>query len=339
MSSSGSGGQRAQRIAPAEQHLGDRLAAFVDGELADDARERVQAHLATCPQCKAAATEQRRLKSVVAASELPAISAGLLARLQGLGGCGPKDGGDDGRGPGIDGRAVLDGHDVHEVPQGGRRGPFDGGLLGSGVFGSGGRRQLSYLAPAPDLVAPGDGKGARGFRIHELARTLTGDQPDGRSPLDGPAGRVPATAGPAAPAAGQASRGRRFAFAAAGAFSMAAIAIGGALPMEAGVDGSAHPDDGPAVTPFSAANSITDTHGTTPRDLLDAREERRLRQVGVPSPSALAVASSVASVTSVALSSPRATPGALPADAFDPAPAPVLNGSVGTLGRSSGALR
>jgi len=82
VTSSGTGEHRPQRPAPAEQHLGDRLAAFVDGELTDDSRDRVLAHLATCPQCKTAAAEQRRLKSVVAASELPAISAGLLARLQ-----------------------------------------------------------------------------------------------------------------------------------------------------------------------------------------------------------------------------------------------------------------
>lgn len=337
MSSSGSGAQRAQRIAPAEQHLGDRLAAFVDGELADDARDRVQAHLATCPQCKAAATEQRRLKSVVAASGLPAISAGLLARLQGLAACGPGDG--DG-GPGTDGRGALGGHDVHEVPQDRRRGPFDGGLLGSGVFGSGGGRQLSYLAPAADLVAPGDGKGARGFRIHELARTLTGDPHAAPSPLDGPADPRAAGRGGAgtAPAAGQASRGRRFAFAAAGAFSMAAIAIGGALPMEAGVDGGAHPDDGPAVTPFSAANSITDTHGTTPRDLLDAVERRQLRQAGAPGPGSLASGASVASVTSVALSSPQATPDGLPADALATGRAPALNGSAAGSAPSSAAL-
>ncbi|NUS11207.1 MAG: hypothetical protein HOY69_07335, partial [Streptomyces sp.] len=172
MSTSGSGDPRDRRAAAPEQHLGDRLAAFVDGELADDARERVQAHLATCPQCKAAATEQRRLKSVVAASELPAISAGLLARLQGLAAGGP-DGPD---GPGPDTKGPLGVHDVHDVRDlpGVGRGPFDGGLLGSGVFGSGGRRQPSYLAPARDLVAPGDGKGARGFRIHEMARGLTG---------------------------------------------------------------------------------------------------------------------------------------------------------------------
>lgn len=323
MSSSGSGEQRAQRIAPAEQHLGDRLAAFVDGELADDARDRVLAHLATCPQCKAAATEQRRLKNVVAASELPAISAGLMARLQGLASCGDGDGGS-----GLDGRGKSGAFGVHEVsPGGGRRGPFDGGMLGSGVFGSGGRRdQVSYLVPARDLVAPGDGKGARGFRIHELARTLTDDRNGDSAPLDGPEA-LGSTGRGGATAAGstQASRSRRFAVAAAGAFSMAAIAIGGALPMEAGVDGGARPDDGPAVTPFSAANSVTDTHGTTPRDLLDVRDERLLRQDRAFSPSALAAAASVASVTSVALNGPQQTPGAVPSGAFTAGPVQALN--------------
>jgi anti-sigma factor RsiW len=75
---------------PAEQHLGDRLAALVDGELGHDTRERVLAHLATCPRCKAEADAQRTLKSVFASSAPPPPSAGLLARLQGLPG-GPLD--------------------------------------------------------------------------------------------------------------------------------------------------------------------------------------------------------------------------------------------------------
>ncbi|MER7109058.1 anti-sigma factor family protein [Streptomyces sp. NPDC000229] len=81
---------------PAEQHLGDRLAALVDGELGHDARERVLAHLATCPKCKAEADAQRRLKSVFAQAAPPPPSEGLLARLQGLPGGAP--GGDDDRG-------------------------------------------------------------------------------------------------------------------------------------------------------------------------------------------------------------------------------------------------
>ncbi|PWS46836.1 zf-HC2 domain containing protein, partial [Streptomyces sp. FT05W] len=69
---------------PAEQHLGDRLAALVDGELKHDARERVLAHLATCARCKAEADSQRRLKSAFATSAAPSPSEGFLARLQGL---------------------------------------------------------------------------------------------------------------------------------------------------------------------------------------------------------------------------------------------------------------
>jgi anti-sigma factor RsiW len=277
VSNSGSGEQhRPHRPAPAEQHLGDRLAAFVDGELTDDGRDRVQAHLATCTQCKAAATEQRRLKSVVAGSELPAISAGLMARLQGLPGLGGPDDRDGPADPPADSAER-------------RRGPFDGGLLGSGprlpgpdlsgsgLSGSGsGRGEFSYLGPAPDLVAAEDSRG-RGFRIH------THDS---------------------------ASRGRRFAFAAAGAFSMAAIAIGSALPMEAAVDGGARPDDGPAVSPLSAGQ-VSDTRGVTPRGVLGVEERQRTRRAPVV----------VASATSVALSRPLLAPGVVPLVA------PELSGS------------
>lgn len=193
-----------EQSAPAEQHLGDRLAAFVDGELADDARDRILAHLVTCPQCKAAAYEQRRLKSAIAATAAPALPAALMARLQGLpgGGCG----GDRGRGS------------------------FDGGLPGGDVFGRGGLPDgFSYLEAGPDLLPVSDAR-SRGFRVHEAGRP------------------------------GSASRGRRFAFAAAGAFSMAAIALGGALSMESAVGGPrAHPEEqGPAVVPMSVTAVSSD---------------------------------------------------------------------------------
>ncbi|MDX6355768.1 MAG: hypothetical protein QOF98_2671 [Streptomyces sp.] len=290
MSSSGTGEHRPQRPAPAEQHLGDRLAAFVDGELTDDSRDRVLAHLATCPQCKTAAAEQRQLKSVVAASELPAISAGLLARLQGLPGMGPNDDFRD-RGPwdpgGPGGPATPDTVDGPGEP---RPGPFDGGLLGSGTLGSSrsgalgsGWREFSYLGPARDLLAPA-GSRSRGFRIHQPAAPATSAAPELPDV-------VPQQSGSGTTAA---SRSRRFAFAAAGAFSLAAIAIGGALPMEAAVDGGARPDDGPAVSPLSA-NSVSDTHAAAPRDLLEEKE-------GLPP----AVA---ASATSVALTRPMLAAG------------------------------
>ncbi|MFC9298546.1 anti-sigma factor family protein [Streptomyces sp. NPDC057011] len=149
---------------PAEQHLGDRLAALVDGELDHDARERVLAHLATCAKCKAEADAQRRLKTMFVESAPPPLSEGLLARLQGLPGGGP------------DGPAGPAG------PAGprGQQGPVGADPFASFAYGlpSGRPRQ-------------------EGFRIHEVGRPR-----------------------------------RRFAFVAAGAVSLAALALGGSLPLE-----------------------------------------------------------------------------------------------------------
>ncbi|MFD7263449.1 zf-HC2 domain-containing protein [Streptomyces sp. NPDC059874] len=154
---------------PAEQHLGDRLAALVDGELNHDARERVLAHLATCAKCKAEADAQRRLKSMFVESAPPPLSAGLLARLQGLPGGG------------------LDGPSGPLGPSGpaGSAGPA--GDQPADPFGS-----FAY-ALAPTALPPQQ----EGFRIHEVGRPR-----------------------------------RRFAYVAAGAVSLAALALGGALPME-----------------------------------------------------------------------------------------------------------
>ncbi|GAA3181326.1 MULTISPECIES: anti-sigma factor family protein [Streptomyces] len=175
---------------PAEQHLGDRLAALVDGELGHDARERVLAHLATCGRCKAEADAQRRLKSFFAQAAPPGPSEGLLARLQGLPG-GDPDG--PGGGLGAFGRAEFD---------------RDGGGFGY---------QPSSGAQAGEAHAPRQ----RGFRIHETER-------------------------PAQPR-------RRFAFAAAGAVSLAALALGGTLPLEAAIDPPGRQDGtGATVVPLSA---------------------------------------------------------------------------------------
>ncbi|MFE2181442.1 anti-sigma factor family protein [Streptomyces sp. NPDC059455] len=206
---------------PAEQHLGDRLAALVDGELGHDARERVLAHLATCCKCKAEADAQRRLKNVFAQTAPPAPSEGFLARLQGL----PAAGGDDGMGGS----------------------PFGG----SGVFGPrdlrGGSRDVRELRdvrepeerrerafafvpamPPGTAIAPAASARAsrqRGFRIHEVER---------------PAPR------------------RRFAFAAAGAVSLAAFALGAALPLDAAVAPPGNSADGAdtAVSPMSADTAV-----------------------------------------------------------------------------------
>ncbi|TXS56769.1 anti-sigma factor family protein [Streptomyces sp. t39] len=171
---------------PAEQHLGDRLAALVDGELGHDARDRVLAHLATCHKCKAEADAQRRLKSVFAQSAPPPLSEGLLARLQGL-------------------PAEPAGGDSPQGPFGGR--PADtvyGALTPSAEHPRGRRGEAFGYVPGGSHAAALPGAGG-GFRIHEVGRAEAE-----RSPW----------------------RGRRFAFAAASAVSFAAIALGGAVPVD-----------------------------------------------------------------------------------------------------------
>ncbi|OPF78731.1 hypothetical protein VT50_0218430 [Streptomyces antioxidans] len=223
---------------PAEQHLGDRLAALVDGELGHDARERVLAHLATCCKCKAEADAQRRLKNVFAQTAPPAPSEGFLARLQGL----PAAGGDDGMGgspfggPGVFAPRDLRGgpRDVRELRD--VREPEE-------------RRERAFAfvpaMPPGTAIAPAASARAsrqRGFRIHEVER---------------PAPR------------------RRFAFAAAGAVSLAAFALGAALPLDAAVDppGAANSADGAdtAVSPASVADTAVNA----------GVRERTRREVGL----------------------------------------------------------
>ncbi|MFE7429984.1 zf-HC2 domain-containing protein [Streptomyces sp. NPDC057545] len=213
---------------PAEQHLGDRLAALVDGELKHDARERVLAHLATCAKCKAEAAAQRRLKSVFAQSAPPSPSEGFLARLQGLPGGPGND--DDGRGgPFGDSGRFTDGFLPVSRRPGSRTATGHGpGLGGFGYLPDDGHGSTAVLPRATaraDLRLPG-GSARTGFRIHE-------------------AGREPDRA---------ASRGRRFAFAAAGAVSLAAIALGGALQTGAGTSTPARAAGaGNTVTPLDTA--------------------------------------------------------------------------------------
>ncbi|AUH40786.1 anti-sigma factor family protein [Streptomyces sp. CMB-StM0423] len=178
-------------LSPAEQHLGEALAALVDGELPHDSRDRVLAHLATCPRCKAEADEQRRLKSVFSAAAPPAPSDGLLARLENL--------------PGVD------------LDDAARRSPFAGGAGGNARPGgrAGGARPARTGGFGGGILGGAVLDGGPGFPIHEAERPSV-------------------------------ARGRRFAFAAAGAVSFAALALGGALPIESAVDPSG---GSPAVTP------------------------------------------------------------------------------------------
>ncbi|MEU9921389.1 zf-HC2 domain-containing protein [Streptomyces griseoluteus] len=166
----------------AEQHLGDRLSALVDGELGHESRDRVLAHLATCCRCRAEADAQRRLKNVFAEAAPPPPSESFLARLQGL-------------------------------PGGDADGP--------------GERFTFRYVPADSGQAPEQ----RGFRIHSVA-----DRPS--------------------------SRGLRFAAAAAGAVSLAAVALGGvttALPGDLAADARGGSGNGSNVAPSRSAGTGAST--------------------------------------------------------------------------------
>ncbi|WEO95522.1 zf-HC2 domain-containing protein [Streptomyces sp. FXJ1.172] len=215
----------------AEQHLGDRLSALVDGELGHESRERVLAHLATCARCKAEADAQRRLKNVFAEAAPPPPSASLLARLQGL-----PAGGDGMSTPG----GGLFGADPQDEPAG--RDDGSGGASGlpglsglqdvSAVFGAsrGERFAFGYVPARPHGPVPAPAAHERGFRTHPVGRP-----DDGRS----------------------ASRGLRFAFAAAGAVSLAAVALGGvttAFPGDTTADARGGAGSG-SVTPARSAGT------------------------------------------------------------------------------------
>ncbi|MFJ3198450.1 zf-HC2 domain-containing protein [Streptomyces griseoviridis] len=184
-----------------EQHLGDRLSALVDGELGHETRERVLAHLATCARCRVEADAQRRLKSVFAQAAPPPPSESFLARLQGLPGGG--DAGDaryavdpDGGGSPF-GRGFGDGLTAAQEPLAPSGVfPATGGLGGFGPK-RGERFAFGYLPARPHPPEPAPGPG---FRVHDVSR----HDADRSS-----------------------SRGLRFAFVAAGAVSLAAIALGG----------------------------------------------------------------------------------------------------------------
>jgi len=63
------------------EHLGSRLGALVDGELAHDDRDRALAHLACCAQCRTLVEAERTLKSRLDAMPMPEPSARLMAAL------------------------------------------------------------------------------------------------------------------------------------------------------------------------------------------------------------------------------------------------------------------
>jgi hypothetical protein len=196
----------------------------VDGELGHETRERVLAHLATCPKCKAEADAQRRLKNVFAEAAPPPPSESFLARLQGLPAGGDSDGGD---GP-------LGGGGFAGLP--GRHGA-------TGVFGlkRGERFEFGYVPSRPHGSVLPPSSADHGFRIHDVSRH---------------------------DAERSASRGMRFAFVAAGAVSLAAIALGGVTtgtPADPAADARGGAGSGSNVTPARTQGSAAVTAPETQR--------------------------------------------------------------------------
>ncbi|MFI9327323.1 anti-sigma factor family protein [Kitasatospora sp. NPDC052868] len=212
---------RAVAVRPAEpveeHHLGERLSSFVDGELGHDSRDRVQAHLATCPQCLAEADEGRAVKHLLTHTGTPGPSSALMARLMAVGTLQ-----DDQLPPERSRR------DDDDLPGGGvaASGTLGGSRLNGGSFGRGAGASFGAGALGADAPLPGVDPRAFG-RGGSVLRPLMGRR-TGR-----PAGSAQPQPQPAAASTGPAMvrqiapRGRRFVFAAAGAFSVAAVTLGG----------------------------------------------------------------------------------------------------------------
>lgn len=66
------------------QHLGDRVAALVDGELDHEARDRALAHIAHCAACRAEVEAHRAVKEMLRRAVAPRPDAGTVTDLLAL---------------------------------------------------------------------------------------------------------------------------------------------------------------------------------------------------------------------------------------------------------------
>ncbi|MEW1912247.1 zf-HC2 domain-containing protein [Kitasatospora sp. NPDC085895] len=212
---------------PAEEHhLGDRLSAYLDGELGHDSRERVQAHLATCPDCLAEADEGRAVKHLLTRTDNPGPSSTLMARLLAVAAL-PED--EDGSGPG-GGMPAVPGTLGGSRLTGGSFGRGAGASFGSGALGA--ETPIPGVDPRagrPVLPTPGNRLSLVPSAARPAAALRSLTEPRGRRAEQPSRGRAGVLPEPAAAAArpGPTPFGRRFVFAAAGAFSVAAVTLAG----------------------------------------------------------------------------------------------------------------
>ena len=71
-------------------HLGDDVAAFVDGQLSSEATALADEHLAHCERCQQAVRQQRLLKARMSGTSAPLPRSDLLASLGSLPASSPK---------------------------------------------------------------------------------------------------------------------------------------------------------------------------------------------------------------------------------------------------------
>jgi hypothetical protein len=65
-------------------HLGEDVAAYVDGQLSPDATDRADEHLAHCERCRRSVVQQRALKDRMCRTGMPVPPPSLLASLDAL---------------------------------------------------------------------------------------------------------------------------------------------------------------------------------------------------------------------------------------------------------------
>ncbi|MFJ4676243.1 MULTISPECIES: anti-sigma factor family protein [unclassified Kitasatospora] len=218
-----------------EHHLGERLSGYLDGELGHDARERVQAHLATCPDCLAEAEQARSVKRALSEAGTPGPSAALMARLMAVAALPEEQDGPDGPPGGTGGS--------------GSGGVFGGSRLTGGSFGRG----AGFGGGALGADAPIPGIDPRAGLFGTRPSALPGREPDADlRPLAAGLGELPVSR--------PAARGRRLVFAAAGAFSVAAVTLGGVGSVTAGQSPGRQPTSvtpvGGAVVPVNAQQPV-----------------------------------------------------------------------------------
>ncbi|MFD5562034.1 zf-HC2 domain-containing protein [Kitasatospora griseola] len=228
-------------------HLGDRLTAFLDGELGHDARERVQAHLATCPECLAEAEGARAVKRTLSSAAMPGPSAALMARLMAVAAL-PEDESDP------------------DEPSGA---VFGGSRLTGGSFGRG----AGFGGGALGADAPIPGIDPRAGLFGSRPAGLFGSRPStAPRPLAALAELPTPRQSPA--------RGRRLVFAAAGAFSVAAVTLGGVGGLSASQGGPSRQPT--SVTPIGGA--IVPVNAQQQMDTPDYPMRSRMQASPQPSP-------------------------------------------------------